>query len=40
MGYDKDFFKFDNLDEVINVASGSIMEFYTGEVIVSLGLHI
>ena len=40
MGYDNTFFRFDRVDEEINVTSGSIMEFYTGEVIVSLGLHI
>jgi hypothetical protein len=40
MGYDEDFFRFDRLVEEVNVPSGSIMEFYTGEVIVSLGLHI
>jgi hypothetical protein len=40
MGYDNTFFRFDRVDEEVNVTSGSIMEFYTGEVIVSLGLYI
>jgi hypothetical protein len=40
-GFDSDFFKFDDTDEIVTgVPSGSIMEFYTGEVIVSLGLSI
>lgn len=39
-GFDGDFFKFDALDEEIDVPDGSILEFYTGEVTVSLGLHI
>jgi hypothetical protein len=40
-GFDNDFFKFDDVDETIEgVPSGSIMEFYTGEVIVSLGLQM
>ena len=39
-GFSGDFFKFDALDEEIDVPDGSIMEFYTGEVTVSLGLHI
>jgi hypothetical protein len=40
LGFDNDFFKFNKIEEEINVPSGSIMEFYTGEVIVSLGLQI
>jgi hypothetical protein len=40
LGFDNDFFKFSHIDEEISVPSGSIMEFYTGKVIVSLGLHI
>lgn len=39
-GFDNDFFKFDKVDEEVDVPDGSIMEFYTGEVIVSLGLYI
>jgi hypothetical protein len=40
LGFDKDFFNFKNVDEEVNVPPGSIIEFYTGEVIVSLGLHV
>jgi len=40
LGFDNDFFKFNKIEEEINVPSGSIMEFYTGEVIVSLGLQV
>lgn len=40
-GFDNTFFKFDDVNETVEgVPSGSIMEFYTGEVIVSLGLSI
>jgi hypothetical protein len=39
LGFDSDFFKFDHIDEEVNVPAGSVVEFYTGEVIVSLGLH-
>jgi len=39
-GFGSDFFKFDAVDEEVDVPDGSIMEFYTGEVTVSLGLHI
>lgn len=38
-GFDGNFFKFDKTTEVFNVPSGSIVEFYTGTVMVSLGLH-
>ena len=39
LGFDEDFFNFES--EWVNVLlpTGSIIEFYTGEVIVSLGLH-
>ena len=40
LGFDEDFFKFESLEEEVDVPDGSIIEFYTGEVIVSLGLHI
>lgn len=39
LGFDEDFFNFESAHEELVVPSGSIMEFYTGEVIVSLGLH-
>jgi hypothetical protein len=40
-GFDNNFFKFDRVDEVVsNLKSGSIIEFYTGEVVVSLGLVV
>lgn len=39
LGFDQSFFHFDSLVEEIDVPDGSIMQFYTGEVIVSLGLH-
>lgn len=40
LGFDQDFFHFDNTVKEIDVPNGSIMQFYTGEVIVSLGLYI
>jgi hypothetical protein len=40
LGFDKEFFNFEKEDEIINVPSGSVIEFYTGKVIVSLGLHV
>jgi uncharacterized membrane protein (DUF485 family) len=39
MGFGKDFFNFDTEDQVVNVPDGSIVEFYTSEVSVSLGLY-
>jgi hypothetical protein len=39
LGFDQQFFDFKNLEEVVNVPSGSVLEFYTSEVIVSLGLQ-
>lgn len=40
-GFDNGFFKFDDVNETITgVPSGSIMEFYTGEVVVSIGLYV
>jgi hypothetical protein len=39
LGLDNDFFGFDHIDEEVNnIPSGSVIEFYTGEVTVSLGL--
>ena len=40
IGFDSDFFNFENQTVYVNVPPGSIIEFYTGEVIVSLGLHV
>jgi len=40
LGFDADFFNFKNIVEEVDVPDGSIIEFYTGEVTVSLGLHI
>jgi hypothetical protein len=40
LGFGEDFFNFESVDEEVNVPDGSIIEFYTGEVIVSLGLHV
>lgn len=39
LGFDEDFFNFDSVEKEIDVPDGSVIEFYTGEVIVSLGLH-
>jgi hypothetical protein len=40
VGYGSDFFKFSRSEQIIDVPDGSIMEFYTGGVIVSLGLTV
>ncbi len=40
LGFDEGFFNFDSMEEEVDVPDGSIVEFYTGEVIVSLGLHV
>lgn len=40
LGFDIGFFKFESMEEVVNIPPGSVIEVYTGEVIVSLGLHI
>lgn len=37
-GFGEDFFRFSNTEEVIDVTDGSIVEFYSGEVVASLGL--
>ncbi|MCW3993342.1 MAG: hypothetical protein NWE85_02105 [Candidatus Bathyarchaeota archaeon] len=39
LGFGEGFFNFESVDEEVDVPDGSIIEFYTGEVIVSLGLH-
>lgn len=39
LGFDQGFFHFDDITEEIDVPDGSIMQFYTGEVVVSIGLH-
>ena len=38
-GFGSDFFNFDSEEKVVDVPDGSIIEFYTSEVSVSLGLH-
>jgi hypothetical protein len=38
-GFDKDFFNFDSEEKVVDVPDGSIIEFYTSEMSVSLGLY-
>lgn len=38
-GLTSDFFNFEKMSETINVASDSVVEIYTGEVVVSLGLY-
>lgn len=40
LGFNEDFFNFESVDEEVDVPDGSIIEFYTGEVVVSLGLHV
>ena len=39
LGFDSQFFNFDSVDKVVNLPNGSVVEFYTGEVTVSLGLY-
>ena len=39
LGFSSDFFKFKNNAETISVPNDSIVEFYLGEVVVSLGLY-
>lgn len=39
-GFDNGFFNFDRVDEEVLNLNSSILEFYTGEVATSLGLHI
>jgi hypothetical protein len=38
-GYDSAFFNFEKTSEIVDVPDGSVVEFYVGKVIVSLGLH-
>jgi hypothetical protein len=40
LGFDSSFFYFESTTEEVDIQDGSIIEFYTGEVIVSLGLHL
>lgn len=40
LGFDADFFNFDSTMEIVDVKDGSVIEFYTGEVITSLGMHL
>jgi hypothetical protein len=37
--FDEGFFNFENTIEIFDVPDGSVVEFYTGTVVVSLGLH-
>jgi hypothetical protein len=39
LGFGQGFFNFDKTVEILSVPSGSVVEFYTGEVVVSLGMH-
>lgn len=39
LGFSEDFFDFKNVVEEVDVSDGSVVEVYTGEVTVSLGLH-
>jgi hypothetical protein len=39
LGFNEAFFKFASTEETIDIPDGSVIEFYTSEVIVSLGLH-
>ena len=38
-GFGESFFRFENSEEIFDVPDGSVVEFYTGTVVVSLGLH-
>ena len=38
-GFNADFFNFEGTEEVVNLSPGSVVEFYSGEVSVSLGVH-
>jgi hypothetical protein len=38
-GYDSTFFNFERTSEIVDFADNSVVEFYVGKVIVSLGLH-
>jgi hypothetical protein len=38
-GYDSTFFNFEHTSEIVDVPVDSVVEFYVGRVIVSLGLH-
>ena len=40
LGFNEEFFNFESIEEEVNIPDDSIIEFYTGEVIVSLGLHV
>jgi hypothetical protein len=40
LGFDTNFFNFENVEEEVDVPSGSVVEFYTGKVVVSIGMHI
>ena len=38
-GFNEDFFNFESTTEIFDVPEGSVVEFYSGRVVVSLGLH-
>jgi len=40
LGFDSEFFKFDGIEVEISGLNGSVVEFYSSEVKVSLGLHV
>lgn len=40
LGFNSEFFNFENTVETFTVPNNSIAEFYVGEVLVSLGLHV
>jgi hypothetical protein len=40
LGFTQGFFNFEDIEEEVNIPSGSVVEFYSGEVVVSLGLYI
>jgi len=40
LGFDSSFFKFDSIVQEVDVPNGSIMEFYSGKVKISLGLQV
>ena len=38
-GLTSDFFNFEKTSETVNITTGSVVEIYTGEVVVSLGVY-
>jgi hypothetical protein len=37
LGFDADFFNFDHISETVTLLPGSVVEFYVGKVIVTIG---